>query len=929
MHCNEHLARRWTQILAHSALPFALCLAANAQEDLSIQITDSEGAGLSGAIVAADFLWDGDLADHELIVTGEGGHASVTTPGAYDEIAISAYMPGFVTRTQSFEAGASSVTVALENGRQVVVGVATQALTPVEGASIIPLPAEDWLLEGTSAANGIFEYSQIPPDTEGFLVLHPDYARSVVEIDGGVAIALLHPGYTMHGSVRDAASGQSLEATITLQRATPEGQLETPEHPDQYTLQVNGGDYSQAHLSAGLFQLDVAADGYLPATVFVAMPEADVTQDVSLHRASTNGLALELHDEVGAAVEGAAVMAHEPLTNFVAMGVSDADGRVNFDSVPGVPMLVTIVREGFLDQTLNAVPGISEVLTLQRDPQWTPPGTVKIEATPGGGSNAEEFWVILHSEQETYRIGNMSSPVQGAPATADVRPGTYNLIVLAEGAAANGSITVTSGSTHSVSVALLDGRTVEGAVDVSAGAPVIAVLDGNVLLAETTADVDGTFSLASLPHDRDLYLRTSWPAGSTTWNLLAAVPVDEIPPGGAFSSVDPVQGSTGDVDLEFVLPDGEPAAEVQVRLSSAEGDGLLVVGAADGEGRFALDGLPSGSYSIDNGIFVDQTQYWWPVDDVVITAGTLTSHTYGASTVYDNGYSIGDEITLTEECACNWQKIGPTHVPTGFKVLHLVSTSDKFEKAWRSANGAAWHTSKGEISLRRGAWGGAFGLGYANAAATAAPTGRSTGGIKLADRCAACKPVITGSLTVDMSMRTDASGLVGALGHLRATAVTTVSVSGDLQKSFAPQRGASTACGLGNNAGNVQVGGVQVPLPGGNCHADHVPFAGSVGPKTVMKSTFQIICNATHQSKAVGYGLEGQGLGSRSIRHGLHHRVGQVHGQVQTRGRLPDGSEYADLVSHCGPWRARSALATRGRASLLRPRAAPILARGT
>lgn len=298
-------------------------------------------------------------------------------------------------------------------------------------------------------------------------------------------------------------------------------------------------------------------------------------------------------------------------------------------------------------------------------------GTVTSAAT--GGPLANAYVEVYSTSNGGVWVADGSTDHNGAFTVTGLAPGSYDVAYSADGyleqyyngqatLAASDPVAVTAGQdTTGVDAAMQVSGAISGHVtDAGTGGPalgvqVIAYDTGGQVVAQTTADAGGAYTLTGLMtgnYDVEFAPVGSQPyvpqyySGATTMSSATAVSVTD---GSTTGGIDAAMGAGSGIDGK-VTSGGQPAAGIDVTVFGSSGS---VVGYAstDADGAYTVTGLTPGTYTVE---FTSPTggvnaipQYYngeetaASADPVTVTSGQFTT----VSTDLPTGGQITGTVT--------------------------------------------------------------------------------------------------------------------------------------------------------------------------------------------------------------------------------------------------------------------------------------------
>jgi protocatechuate 3,4-dioxygenase beta subunit len=477
---------------------------------------------------------------------------------------------------------------------------------PITGARVAatvgrPLP---WVPEAGAVvsqtdSDGRFRMTGLPPGGKDLRVVAPGYRlarQASAEAVGEVRVLLARGGASIEGAIVDP-EGYAVEDALV--RAEPDqGEAPAAVRSDA------AGRFVLASLEPGRYTIVARAEGFAPT----------LAHDIELAEGRTARVPLRLWP--GAAVTGRLVAGRgEPATGTASFAqldgspvpwsvlglltdAADAGGRFRIAAVPSGTHLLEVQGEGHAPLQRDVRVGGRDVeVDLGDIPLREGPGIRGWVRNPDGqpiaGARVRAFEARPLS---TAQMGDVHTDADGGFELEGLEPGTYRLVVSAEGHAR--ALQQATAGTEAI-VVLSPAAAISGLVLDESGDPVPSCevvawpSAGSGASGDTASDGRGRFRIEGLAED--VYV------------------VQATAPGFAPARVSDVRTAVGaEVDLGVMrlsagaravgtISDsrGDPVAGAVVTIDGPGDDSAFAVGEAlrassDGEGRYEIRGLPSG-----------------------------------------------------------------------------------------------------------------------------------------------------------------------------------------------------------------------------------------------------------------------------------------------------------------------------------------------
>ena len=459
---------------------------------------------------------------------------------------------------------------------------------PIAGATILLVDSNSVNFSATTNTTGAYSIANLHPGTYNVTVTAAGFAtgQSTVTLAAGSTVTApltLAPGASVTVTVTTAASAPVSSADVQI---TQNGAYITSADTD------STGRITLSGLSAGTFQLEVDADGFLSATDSFTLSAGQ-----TLARSYSLGSAGQI---TGVVTDGAGnPLANVPLFLLEQNGsqqvaTTGADGSYDFDTLaldtydlsvgqaPGIDRQQVVVSASNLVQTVNFSLSGANVS-----------GTVVASdgATPVAGA-------LVALEQGNVIIVTTETDSTGAYELEAVAPGTYTIATGGPtGLAPPQAITVGSSDltvpTLQLGTAQLSGSVVDPSNDPVSGANVLLV-PGPLALAQlgltASTDANGDFTLSSLvPGSYSLFVDApGFPAQAEQVTVTAnGAPISIKLPAGTTLS-----GTITDATTD----QGISGATVDLFSVTSKLDVATIV--ADSNGSYQESNVPPGTYDL-------------------------------------------------------------------------------------------------------------------------------------------------------------------------------------------------------------------------------------------------------------------------------------------------------------------------------------------
>ena len=584
--------------------------------------------------------------------------------------------------------------------------IRNEAVEPIAHARVCVRPAGEGIprdvereLHCTDTdANGRYELVDVYPTDSVVCALaehrrpgqHEPLALTAGAHHTGVDLVLLSGGVEVSGTVSDLGGGAVVHSHVTTYS------MVTYE-PSAIVDTDDAGGF-RIWVAPGPIAVNAEADGYTGERTYGIAPGAF---DLVLTPESTLAGAV-----IGGAtrlpIPGARVALYDSLdTDYgnreLSVATTDEQGRFYFDRLrPSRYFVEATTPRGFgrSDGSIQVALGQhADGMIIETQPAARVEGTVIIEGPPETPCPKPVLWL---SGAPTTRTEYGAS--DGVVHADGLRPGTYRTDVICSGYTSTTEPREVVVSDRDVTgliwrvVPAPARATVRGHVLTRAGVAVVAAsvsVDGR----HTTSKADGSFTLGNLEPGHETLMVNSeqglGPARGLGLDLVAGeTSLQEIvlDPGGS------IAGSVADSD-------GRPASRVPLTITYPED----YKATSDSEGRFHIDNVRPGTYSID----AEQADRVSIKQHVTVRAGETSnlhfvvataSRTITGTVVDADGKPIGDAFVIAGHEIDGYADVRPwlssseSQVATGndgaFTIAHLVAGSYTL-RAYRTGGGEA------------------------------------------------------------------------------------------------------------------------------------------------------------------------------------------------------------------------------------------------
>ncbi|MCY1040499.1 carboxypeptidase regulatory-like domain-containing protein [Corallococcus sp. bb12-1] len=452
--------------------------------------------------------------------------------------------------------------------------VGTVSLEGATNAAGVQVSLTGTELRATTNAAGAFVLEKVPAGTYELTAARTGYtqARQSLSVDADdsveVSLALLRARGRVSGVLTLEGSTDGSGVTVTLEGAN---QTATTDAQGRFALEG---------VPTGSYVLKASRTGYATVSQPVEVTEGNdtlLTLLLGRYRGRIEGQ-VRLSDSAPALGVAVALEGTDTATT------TDSQGRFALEGVVTGTYSLVASKEGYTavrqSVEVKATGSSSVTLSLTRHR-----GTLQGQVTLDGATQAPGVTVMLEGTSAVT-----TSTSQGRFTLGGVPTGTYVLVATKTGyTTVRQSVEVTQDATTTVTLPLILSRgdlvgqvLLEGGVSPSG---IALQLEGTA--TSTATDAEGRFTLPGVPTGSYALLATK--ADYTTTRQ--AVEVKEA----ASTSVTlTLARSRGRVEGVALLDDAQDPAGTQVSLR-----GLTGVTTTDAQGRFVLEGVPTGSYLVD------------------------------------------------------------------------------------------------------------------------------------------------------------------------------------------------------------------------------------------------------------------------------------------------------------------------------------------
>ncbi|HQU42080.1 MAG TPA: carboxypeptidase regulatory-like domain-containing protein, partial [Pirellulales bacterium] len=581
--------------------------------DLEVQkAIAAVGTSISGQLQAADLnipLGGLDVFAQNT-VTGEVDYAVSLNDGSFvfDQVSAGTYQ----LSVNGYQL-TSNVTVTVNDGQAVTgvgatiasaPGIQGQVLLaannqPVIGAHVQAYGTSGTEFDGYTDANGNFDLAGLPPDTYTLQVDATGLARSVVEnltITAATgpspqAISMVPEG-VIAGSLTLPSGGQSggtLTVAADLEGGTDLTQEYTAEFPGGTSFSLNG-------LPAGVYDLSIDLDGYLPQTVTgitvtsgaTANPGAIVMVPVAVVSGTFTST------DAASPAANAQIGAFDATGNLVDSTAADASGNFSFTDLPAGTYTIGPVDSPDLltTATISVVAGDNVAgVNISAAPGGTIAGTVT-----DASSGAALAGLTVDALAPDGSVLAAVTDATGAFSFAHLGLGSYSVYLdeSAGGASSYQTVTIVSldGAPVTANLQAVTGATLSGTL-IQGGNPVAnAVVDlylAGQLVATAQTGTDGGYNFGLLqPGSYDVVASANGVSFTSMTGLAVA--------SGAIVKQDLTAGTAS---WQITVTDSQDVTGAIVDLQQNTPDGTVDVGsvAVGGDGVAQFSNLAEGSYT--------------------------------------------------------------------------------------------------------------------------------------------------------------------------------------------------------------------------------------------------------------------------------------------------------------------------------------------
>jgi protocatechuate 3,4-dioxygenase beta subunit len=378
----------------------------------------------------------------------------------------------------------------------------------------------------TSDAAGIYRFDRLPPGKYGVSATAKGFAaayRAPLEVDGhervtGFDLHLAPDGLALSGKVTDSGGGP-----IAGARVVAIGSRFGERSPDASGIRLFGSRADEAGhylmtLAAGLYDLQVEADGYAPTTTLQLPVSADLVHDVRLHPAARlAGRVVERSTRAPVAAASVTLLgsrmaaAVRPQRKIAATRTDDA-GTFAFTGLAPGSYDVVAERSPLAGRTgapvAVVVAGAADDVVVEVVNRPSLSGHVR---TPGGKAIAGAKLALGRVPNPQYAAHEAATNDEGAFRFEGMLPGDYWIWAKAEHSGGERKlVAISDRDTTDVDFVLADGAVLEGRVVDATGNPMAGVAvkastrvpgdqRGFISTAEALSDPHGAFRFTDVP----------------------------------------------------------------------------------------------------------------------------------------------------------------------------------------------------------------------------------------------------------------------------------------------------------------------------------------------------------------------------------------------------------------------------------------------
>ena len=640
---------------------------------ISGTVKSDTGVGLVGAVVTATGQ---NTSATGSAITAAGGAYSITgLPGDVYDVAVDGSAATDVTTTgftsvsttlsAPIAAGATQVVPFTLTSAGDITGTVLDHTTPgvpIVGAIVIVYRGATQVGTATSGAGGAFDVPGVPGAVAGTYTVEVDAPAQSPDLDKtGIPVGTVTPGHATAVDPIRLQLGATISGVVTNSATPPAGLADA-------TVTVTGrntaattsattasdGSYSITGLPADTYDvaIDDSAAGYAlwtsPAAGYTVAAAGSTTVSAQLTNGGT--VAGTVLDDQGHAVSGSDITLYQGQTT-VATALTSANGSFSLLGVPAgtgytivagaptgspdvdsaVTTVGAVTASHLTDVPITLIKGgaISGVVTNDANPP-VPLAGIVVEAD--GTTNGATPTATTKSDG-SYTIIGLPADTSYTVFTTDPS-GTYATKTVTTAAIATGA----SASTLAENFTLTSAGWVVGpanSVLTSSGHPAVGAtvnivsVDGQgnqTVLGSGNVGANGGFTALGIPAGTGYQLDVVPTPGSTDLETLSTGTIPAVKPGlqtdlTATYQLQPGATISGTVTDGSTPPNPVSGAVISITGATTSGGGTVTT---DGNGRFALSGLPADTYSVQ----VDATAKGFGIQttaSVVVAAGaTLT-----------------------------------------------------------------------------------------------------------------------------------------------------------------------------------------------------------------------------------------------------------------------------------------------------------------
>ena len=556
--------------------------------------------------------------NEEMVRTGSDGTFLIRVKeGTYD---LGFKREGYSAKTvrgTKVDANTKPVEVTLDPGVEIS-GRVTRAGAGVEGVSVRTI-SQDGMGSAVTASDGSFTITDLTP---GQMMLNASKQDSFIQEMRSITAPArdvlidLPPGGRITGHVLDKSSHQpvtSFQAGVTTSRGGGGMVMMMPPMQKQFTS--DDGSFVLDGIKAGTTQVVVNAPGYTTARVpNIEVEDGKTAPDVEVDVESGSKLTGRVTGADGTPLAGVSVRS-DPMAGGARVvrfdgtdnsATTDPSGEYSFDSLEAGEKTFTFSRSGYVAQqkTVTITGGKDARLDVQLSSGMRVTGFVVTD----GGAPIPDASVRAVSAAEMDGGRDSRTDASGAFAFEGLAPGHYTFTAGKTGFAPGTLRDIDIASSGPVRVILQGGGVITGHVNgLTAAELEQATVSASVAggggggpfggggAASSAVDAGGNFRIEGAPSGT---VRVSARTGAMFGGSIKTA---------APKTVQLEAGSTAQVDIDFksstvirgrITRNGVPVARAQLTFIPRGGSQTTSSGSADADGRYELNGLDDGTYTV-------------------------------------------------------------------------------------------------------------------------------------------------------------------------------------------------------------------------------------------------------------------------------------------------------------------------------------------